>query len=133
MKKKLLVLDDDTEYLDVLSQFLSVHYDVMATSDADDALALLGARKPDLILLDLVMPMVSGLAFLQRAAQYYPETVGTPVLIITGCKLGAVAAEVLSRLRMTGAVREMISKPCSLLLIRYRIRQALGFEGRTGS
>lgn len=81
---KLLVIDDNQELLGALYQFLSEKkYNVVSASDGLDGLKLLEADKQgfDLIITDIVMPNVSGVAIISIVKQKYP---GVPVIAITG-------------------------------------------------
>lgn len=57
-------------------------YETLLAEDGDEAIALARAEGPDLILLDLLMPRVSGIEVL-RALRGEPATRGIPVLILS--------------------------------------------------
>ena len=81
---KILIIDDNQELLAALYQFLSEKkYDVVSASDGLDGLKLLEAEKQgfDLIITDIVMPNISGLAIISIVKKKYP---GVPVIAITG-------------------------------------------------
>lgn len=60
-KKKILIVDDDKNYTDLLETWFSnSEYEVMSFNDSAEALRNIEDCKPDLILLDLKMPEVSG-------------------------------------------------------------------------
>jgi DNA-binding response OmpR family regulator len=65
--KRILVVDDDRSLRHVLDRLLeSAGYEVTTAADGAGALALLGRRKFDLVLLDIGLPQVSGLEVLSR-------------------------------------------------------------------
>ena len=81
---KLLIIDDNQELLAALYQFLSEkEYDVVSASDGLDGLKLLEVEEQrfDLVITDIVMPNISGLAIISIVKKKFP---GTPVIAITG-------------------------------------------------
>ncbi|MDO8270188.1 MAG: response regulator [Candidatus Levybacteria bacterium] len=65
-KKKILVVEDERELRDFYVEFLSQNYFVMAASDGEEGLSLAFSDKYDVILLDLVMPKLDGIGFLEQ-------------------------------------------------------------------
>ena len=60
-KSILLIIEDDSAHLHVLELMLEKHgYDIITASDGEEALKKLTTLVPDLVLLDLVLPKVSG-------------------------------------------------------------------------
>lgn len=67
MRAKILVVEDEQELNEVYELILkSAGYNVKVAHDGDEALTICETFVPDLILLDLRMPKVSGLEFLQK-------------------------------------------------------------------
>ena len=65
-QKRVLVVDDEQKFCSILSQFLvNRGYEVNTASTRTDALAILEQFKPNIVLLDLVMPGLSGLELLK--------------------------------------------------------------------
>jgi len=63
MPNKILVVDDDPDILDALSMILeSKGYQVVTAQDGIEGLASLKAEKPDVMILDLLMPKMDGFA-----------------------------------------------------------------------
>ena len=80
----ILVIDDYTMFQDLIVFALKQEgYNVLAVSNAKDALAGLHLSNPDLILLDMLMPEIDGLHFL-RILRSKPGHKHTPVMVITG-------------------------------------------------
>lgn len=65
MKKKILVVEDDQALNDAFSLILENYYDVDTAFDGQEALALVDQKAYDLILLDLLMPVMDGKTFLK--------------------------------------------------------------------
>lgn len=62
---KILIIDDDEVFAKTLKDTLSKDkYEVLYVSDGEDGLVELPKYKPDLIILDLIMPKMGGVAFL---------------------------------------------------------------------
>jgi CheY-like chemotaxis protein len=82
MDESVLVVDDDPLVRDLLVQFLSLRgYRALGVKDGDDALRMVEDTPPDVILLDMVMPGMSGIEVLQALrAKEYPGG----IIIMTG-------------------------------------------------
>lgn len=81
MAKKLLIVEDDGFLIRAYETKLKDSgLDIKIVTDGDEALAALADFKPDLILLDLVMPRKDGYAFLDELRQM-PEFKHTPVIV----------------------------------------------------
>jgi len=81
---KLLIIDDNEEILISLNRYLSIkQYDVVSVNNGLDALKLLevSADSFDLVITDLVMPNISGVAITAIIKKQYPKI---PVIAITG-------------------------------------------------
>lgn len=79
----ILVVEDDPEINSLMALTLRVEdYDVMQARDGDQALKLIGERAPDLILLDVMMPRVSGYD-VAHALQDKPSTSHIPIIFVT--------------------------------------------------
>jgi DNA-binding response OmpR family regulator len=80
---KVLVVEDDVAIRDTLAEVLrQAGYAVATAENGRVALACLGAGAPDVILLDLVMPVMDGHAF--RAQQLLdPDLAGIPIIVIS--------------------------------------------------
>ena len=78
-----MVVDDQEPYTDMMSRVL-VEYglQVFIANDANQAFGLLDSVTPDLILLDVMMPRVDGIAFLRRL-RADPRLGIVPVLLVT--------------------------------------------------
>ncbi len=63
MPEKILIVDDDPDILDALTMIIETKgYQVVTARDGIEALANLKAEKPDLMILDLLMPKMDGWA-----------------------------------------------------------------------
>ena len=84
MAKQVLVIDDDQNAVKYLSVVLSEHgYDVVSACDGNDGLQKIKQAKPDLIVLDVMMPKKSGFVLFKQLKkdERYKDI---PVLMLTG-------------------------------------------------
>lgn len=82
-KPLILVVDDEEEILEMLELRLKAKgYDVLSFHSAREALGLLDKKKPDLILLDLLMPEMDGWEFC-KALRLKVAHQDTPVIVLT--------------------------------------------------
>lgn len=115
----LLLVDDEPANLRVMKQILHHDYHLIFAKSGDEALRLTFEKKPDLILLDIMMPNMTGLEVCQKL-KLDPKTAPIPIIFVTalddeadetqGFELGAV---------------DYISKPVSASIMRARIRTHL--------
>ena len=81
---RVLIVDDDPATADTFSRTLRLEgYEVWAGLSAEEGLDLAQTHQPNVIVLDLRMPLTSGLQLL-RAIRAIPGLSSTPVAIITG-------------------------------------------------
>lgn len=93
-----LCVDDDPDLLAILQLFLSAKgFEVLAASNAEEALRLIEDRRPDLIITDFAMPGMSGLE-LCRSLRTRAETTDIPIILCTGKDLWDVDHGLFDRL-----------------------------------
>ena len=117
--KTLLLVDDEPANLQVLRNILSDHYRLLFARDGERALELARQERPDLILLDVMMPGLSGYDVCQVLKQH-DSTAGIPVIFVTAL----AAAEDEARGFDLGAV-DYITKPVSAPIVRARVKNHL--------
>lgn len=83
MKKKILIIEDDVFLGKVLNEkLLKAGYDVLLVGDGGEGLRQIGAQKPDLVLLDIMLPTKNGYEILEAKRQD-PATASIPVIIVS--------------------------------------------------
>src|SRR3954468_6788252 len=114
----ILLIEDNRDYAATLSANLEREgYDVKIAANGVDGLAMAKRDAPDLIILDLMLPAMSGFTVLQRLRDEGREA---PVLIMT-----ALGTED-EKLRGFGlGADDYVVKPCGLLEILARVRALL--------
>ena len=82
--RTILIVDDDRSVTDTFARILKLEgFQVATALSAEDGLELANNIRPDGILLDMRMPITSGLQFL-RQVRSRPHLVDVPVAIVTG-------------------------------------------------
>ena len=81
-KKIVLAIDDNTVDLNTLQGILSDDYLFSAVTSASAALSFLNSNKVDIILLDIVMPNISGFEFLYDIRKI-PSYIDVPIIIVS--------------------------------------------------
>ncbi len=115
---RVLLVDDEPDTLQLLRKILQADgYQISQATNGLEALELLEREKPDLILLDVVMPGMDGMAVLETIRQRDPIT---GVIMVSALS----SEELLVRAMFQGA-DDFVNKPFALKHIRIRIRQTL--------
>ena len=113
---RILVVDDAMENIQILHGALQDEHEVLFALDGAKALELARAQRPDLILLDAVMPGMDGYDVL-AALRATPDTWDIPVIFVTALK----TPEDETRALDAGAA-DFISKPVNAAVVRARVR-----------
>ena len=83
-KKTILVLDDEQDVVTYLETLLQDNgYETVSAMDGQKGMELMRQERPDLVTLDISMPVESGVRF-YRELKADPDLAGTPVVIVTG-------------------------------------------------
>ncbi len=115
----LLLVDDEANNLQVLKNILQSHYRLIYARDGERALLLAEKEHPDLILLDIMMPGLSGYDVCQRLKEA-ADTRHIPVIFISALSESDDEAKGLE----LGAV-DYISKPVNPAIVRARVKNHL--------
>ena len=122
----ILVAEDDTAVREFVGRALRQDgHDVTVVGDGQQALSALEESKYDLVLADIVMPKLDGIALALKAAKDYPWI---PVLLMTG-----YAAERQRAHNLDALINDVIAKPFTLADIRASVRTILGQNDDTDS
>lgn len=120
-RPRILVVDDEPGIRELLSRTLTMSdYDVDVAGDGASAVDRLRSSQYDLLLTDIRMPGMDGLAVIREARRYHP---GLPVIIITGYSTESTAIEALNL-----GVSAYITKPFQRHQVLSRVARALGLD-----
>ncbi|HAH06075.1 MAG TPA: hypothetical protein DCM05_06025 [Elusimicrobia bacterium] len=119
--KKILVVDDNSAFTELVEMVFGGEFEVLKAADGQEGLKLAQERKPDVILLDVMMPKVSGLEML-RQLQAEPETRSIPVVVLTASHFDPSTQ---GMFKEEPNVLSFLRKPCGIELMRSQIQLAL--------
>jgi len=121
-RRKILVADDEPSIREILSiQLARMGFEVVTAEDGVEALAAYEAEKPDLVLMDVMMPRLNGLNACQQIRALEKKSGRrVPVLFLTARD----STHDKTSAALSGG-DEFISKPVSLQELRERVEAAL--------
>ena len=83
-RKTVLCVEDEHHLRqDIIDELVLAGYNAVGASDGREALALLDAQRPDLILCDISMPRLDGYGFLDAMRSRWPELADVPLVFLT--------------------------------------------------
>jgi DNA-binding response OmpR family regulator len=108
MKPRILVVDDEMDIVDLLAfNFKNEGWEVMTAFDGEEAIRMAVTTEPDLILLDLMMPKLDGMAVCEILRKN-PHTARIPIII-----LSAWSSEDARVLGLETGANDYVNKPFS--------------------
>lgn len=117
MAHRILVVDDDPHLVKVVSMYLAIEgYDVQIAGTAEEGLAEMERQRPDLIIMDIMMPGMDGIEACRRIKSD-PDTEAIPVVMFSALS----SDDDVERARMAGA-NNLITKPFSLVKLASVVR-----------
>ncbi|HLE13516.1 MAG TPA: response regulator, partial [Anaerolineales bacterium] len=117
MAKKILVVDDKKELRTLLKEYLTQEgFEIVTAGNGQEALFVARQAKPDLIILDLMMPEMGGYDFLR----VYGREANTPIIILT-----AKLEENEKVLGLELGADDFVTKPFSMRELTARVRAVL--------
>jgi DNA-binding response OmpR family regulator len=121
-KKLILIIDDEKDILDSLSGFLERNgYEVSAADNGQDGLKLAHDQRPDLVILDLILPDIDGSDIAARLLED-PLTSRIPVIFLTSIMRKSEQEKV----GRTAGNRQVVAKPCSPEEILACVKDTIG-------
>ncbi len=123
MKKRILIVEDNDLNLKLFRDLLMAHgYETLETKDGLEAIMLTRNERPDLVLMDIQLPEISGLDVTRRLKA--DETIANiPIIAVTAFAMKDDEEKILS-----AGCEAYISKPISIMHFLNTIRRFLGEE-----
>ena len=118
----ILIVDDKEANIDVLEGLLYIkgYTNIKSTTDPRQVVSLFKTFDPDIILLDLMMPELSGYEVMEQLKELIPKGTYLPVLVLT--------ADITSNAKqraLAGGARDFLAKPFDLTEVDLRIKNLL--------
>ena len=126
-RRKILVADDEASIREILSiQLARMGYEVLSAGDGIEALELYEAEKPDLVILDVMMPRLNGLEACQKIRTLERKSGRrVPIIFLTARD----STHDKTSAALSGG-DEFVAKPGSLQELRERVEAALSKKAK---
>lgn len=124
-KIKILIADDNREFVNLLKDFMSNHLDIEIVGVAyngNEALKILEKIEPDVVMLDIIMPHLDGLGVLEKLKNY-KFSVRPKIIMLT-----AFGQEYVTQRAVELGASYYVLKPFDMEVLLNRIRQVVGEE-----
>ena len=120
-KRTVLIIEDEEDAAELFAEMMRVSgFRVVKTSNSAPAIALMTAEKPDVVLLDIMMPEISGLDIL-RQMRRDPALMNIPVIIVSAKGMPTDIKH-----SMEAGASMYLTKPVGFLELREAVDRALG-------
>lgn len=117
-QKKILIIDDDMTALDIVDYLFEDHgYEVVRRADGPSALEYIGEEQPDVVLIDLMMPKMSGQECIRKLRE---QGMTAPVVAFTAVD----DPEIHDEAREAGC-NLVLTKPCKPTVLVQHIESLL--------
>jgi DNA-binding NtrC family response regulator len=113
----LLLVDDEMGVRESLKMVFSKGFQLLEADSVDAAIAKVEEARPDVVLLDVLMPKSDGLQVLRRIKEIHP---GCAVIMLTGVNSQQLAAKA-----KDGGAFDFIGKPFDVVDVRQKVARAL--------
>jgi DNA-binding response OmpR family regulator len=116
MSTRILVVDDEPRYLRLMeANLVTEGYQVLKATNGQEAVDKVAAQQPDLVLLDIMMPVLDGFGACERIREFS----SVPIIVVTA------RGEENARVRGLDLGRTITSSPFSATELRARVRDVL--------
>jgi two-component system, cell cycle response regulator DivK len=117
MTKRILLVEDEEDNMQILRDLLTTEYDIVEVENGEQALAAVAKQQPDLILMDIQLPVMDGYEATRRI-KADPALRSIPIIAITSYAMG----EDEQRARAAGC-DDFVAKPYSPRVLLAKIRE----------
>ena len=125
MSIRVVVAEDNRDFAALVQQYLSEQQDIEVVgiaNNGEEALAVINEKRPDVVLLDIIMPKIDGLGVLENLAG---ESNRPKVIVLTG-----LGQEAMTQRIMELGADYYVVKPMNMGNLAARIRQLIGAESQ---
>jgi CheY-like chemotaxis protein len=122
-EKTVLIVEDEADAAELFAEMMRVSgFRVRKTSSSTPALSMMTEEKPDIVLLDIMMPDVSGLDIL-RQMRHDPALANIPVVVVSAKSMPADI-----RNGMEAGASTYLTKPVGFLELKEAVERALSSQ-----
>ena len=120
-EKTVLIIEDEEDAAELFAEMMRVSgFRVLKTTSSAPAMQMMTREQPDIVILDIMMPEISGLDVL-REMRNNPALAGTPVIVVSAKSLPADI-----KLGMEAGAFIYLTKPVGFLELKEAVFRALG-------
>jgi len=120
-EKTVLIIEDEADAAELFAEMMRVSgFRVLKTSSSTPALTLIATEKPDIIILDIMMPEVSGIDIL-RQMRRDPGLTSIPVVVVSA---KSMPADIKNGMEAGASI--YLTKPVGFLELKEAVERALG-------
>ena len=125
-EKTVLIIEDEPDAAELFAEMMRVSgFRVQKTSSSAPAIHMMTTEKPDVVLLDIMMPEVSGLDIL-RQMRHDPNLANIPVIVVSAKSMPADIKN-----GMEAGASTYLTKPVCFLELKEAVERALGNPSTT--
>lgn len=118
--KTVLIIEDEEDAAELFAEMMRVSgFRVLKTSNSTPAIGMMSSEKPDVIILDIMMPEISGLDIL-RQMRRDPQLAGIPVVVVSARSMPADIKD-----GMEAGASTYLTKPVGFMELREAVERAL--------
>ncbi len=125
-EKTVLIIEDEADAAELFAEMMRVSgFRVLKTTSSAPAMAMMTAERPDIVLLDIMMPDSSGLDIL-RQMRREPALANIPVVVVSAKSMPADIKN-----GMEAGAFTYLTKPVGFLELKEAVERALGSQSTT--
>ena len=121
--RTVLIIEDEADAAELFAEMMRVSgFHVLKTTNSAPALSMMSTNKPDVVILDIMMPETSGLDIL-RQMRRDPELAGVPVVVVSAKSMPADIKN-----GMEAGASTYLTKPVGFLELKDAVEKAMGIQ-----
>ena len=121
--RTVLIIEDEADAAELFAEMMRVSgFHVLKTTNSTPALSMMSSNKPDVVILDIMMPETSGLDIL-RQMRRDPELAGIPVVVVSAKSMPADIKN-----GMEAGASTYLTKPVGFLELKEAVEKAMGIQ-----